>query len=88
MDGKWQYIHIPRSRIFDATNRTFLGLLRGEYRNPEVECPVYGQEAADGDGYCYYFSPQATVQFRVFLKVWGGSECDAPKHLKMMSRII
>ena len=88
MDRSWYCVHIPRSRVFTATNRTFVGLLRGEPRHPDIECPVYGQAATDDDGYCYYFSPQAGFHYRIFVRFWGGVECAEPPDVNVMSRVI
>ena len=88
MVGQWYCVHIKKSRVFEATTRTFESLLKGEPRHPEIDCPVYGKPANDGDGYCYLFSPQASIQYRIFLKFWGGFESEEPKHLKMMKRVL
>ncbi|HEY0434234.1 MAG TPA: hypothetical protein VGC95_10205 [Chitinophagaceae bacterium] len=63
-----------------------MSLLKGEPRHPEIECPVYGQPAADG--HYYYFSPNAVNQYGIFIRFWGGTEVPEPHHLKMMSRVI
>ena len=81
-------MHIQRSRVFSATIRTFESLLKSEPRHPEIECPVYGHPTEDDNGFCYFFSPQAAIQYNVFLKFWGGLPCAEPPQLTGMKRII
>ena len=62
---EWHCVHVQKSRVFSATIRTFESLLKSEPRHPEIDCPVYGYPTDDGNGYCYYFSPPASVQYTV-----------------------
>ena len=87
----WYCVHIQRSRTYEASNRTFLSMLHAENRIahvPPVEYPVYGAPANDGDGVCYFFSPQAAEQFKSLVKFWGGIPFEEPRHLKFMKRIV
>ena len=84
----WYCVHIPGSRVFDATNRTFLSLLKSEHRSdPTIDYPIYGAPANDGDGFFYYFSSRATRQFEKFVKVWNGVEFHEPNDLDRLRRI-
>jgi hypothetical protein len=83
----WCCVHIPSSRVFDATNRTFLSLLKSEHRgDPMIDYPVYGAPANDGDGFLYYFSSQAAQQFERFVKAWNGFDSEEPNNLDQMRR--
>ena len=76
----WYCVHLTHSRSFDALNRTFVSLLKSEPRNHEKKCPVYGR-AAD-DGYNYYFSPEAAIQYTAFVKFWGALSARNPRTSK------
>ncbi len=85
----WYCVHIPRSRTFEALNRTFLAILRVE--NPiawGTEFAVYGSPANDGDGVCYFFSPLAAKHFKNLIAMWHGFPFHEPPHLKFMKPII
>lgn len=89
---RWYCVHIQRSRTYEASNRTFISMLQAENRIvhvlPQVEYPVYGAPANDGDGVCYFFSPQAAEQFKSLVKFWGGFPFEEPRHLKFMKRVV
>jgi len=69
---QWHVVYIPRSRVFEASNRTFLGLLHAENSidfDPTTEYPVYSAPAKDGDGMHYFFSPVIIKSIPGFSKV-------------------
>ena len=89
--GQWQCVHIPQGRTFNASCRTFMGMLQAENRiayDPHTEYPVYSSRAPEGDGICVFFSPPAAQRFRTLIKFWGGIPFQEPKNLNVLWRIL
>ena len=89
--GQWECVHVPRGRVFEASYRTFIGMLHSEHcidYDPDTEYPVYSAPAPEGDGVCFFFSPPAAQRFRNLIKFWGGIPFQEPKHLKLIRRVL
>ena len=88
---QWYMVYIPQSRVFDASHRTFLGLLRAEHSihyDPTTEFPVYGAPADNGDGMHYFFSPVAAKRFPTFLKFWSAVPLENPPDMTLVQRVL
>jgi len=88
---QWNVVYIPRTRVFEASNRTFLGLLHAENSidfDPTTEYPVYSAHAEDGDGMHYFFSPVAANRFRLLLKFWSAVPMEAAPDMTLLRRIL
>ena len=89
--GQWQCVHLGHGRVFEASYRTFVGMLHAENcidYDPETEYPIYSAPANDGNGICFFFSPPAARRFRRLINFWGGIPFQEPKHLKLVRRIL
>ena len=89
--GQWECVHVPRGRVFEASYRTFIGMLHSEHcidYDPDTEYPVYSAPAPEGDGVCFFFSPPAAQRFRNLIKFWGGIPFQEPKYLKLIRRVL
>jgi len=88
---QWNVVYIPQSRVFEASNRTFLGLLHAENSiefDPTTEYPVYSSAAELGDGIHYFFSPVASNRFRALLKFWSAVLMEASPDMTLLRRIL
>jgi hypothetical protein len=89
--GQWGCVHIPQGRVFKASYRTFIGMLRAEDRisyDPETEYPIYSAPAPEGDGICIFFALPAAQRFRNLIRFWGGFPFQEPKHVKLARRVL
>lgn len=89
--GQWACVQIAQGRVFDASCRTFLGMLNAENStnyDPKTEYPIYSARAPEGDGICVFFSPPAAQRFRTLIKFWGGFPFQEPKNLKLLWRVL
>jgi len=88
---QWRCVHIPRSRVFEASNRSFLGMLHAENSvdyDPIAEYPVYRVPADKEDGIFYLFSPPAVQRFRNLMKFWNGASLEHAPDLTVARRIL
>jgi hypothetical protein len=89
--GDWQCVRLSHGRVFEASYRTFIGMLHAENcidYDPETEYPIYSAPADDGDGVCFFFSPPAVHRFKDLIKFWGGIPFQEPKYLKLVRRVL
>lgn len=83
----WYCVSIPHTCVFHAVNATFLNMLKRAEHNAR-ECRVYRTVPDDGDGFIYYFSPNAAEHYRTFLEFWGSTDINEPGNLEQMRRIL
>ena len=87
----WRCVHIPRWRVFEAYDRTFLGMLHAEHSvnfDLVTEYPVYRAPAPDEDGICYWFSPPAAQRFKNMMRFCSGLAPEQPPDLTIARRIL
>lgn len=89
--GEWQCVHIPQGRVFDASCRTFMGMLLAENRvdyDPQTQYPIYSARAPEDDGICIFFSPPAAQRFGTLIRFWRGIPFQEPSNMKSLWRVL
>jgi hypothetical protein len=50
--------------------------------------PVYSSIASDGDGLCYFFSPEAMKRYSGLVTFWDAYEVPEPKHRERLQQVV
>ena len=85
---EWHCIHIEHARLERAINVTLRNMLFDEWQARGMpKCGVF-RHCAPTTGCTYFFSPEASEVFAVFIGFWQGVSCSEPANLQDLDLLI